>query len=96
MNALARKFHETHDVAVSDGISRLAGNRGYLGQSPKGDLAAGANRSLTLSCQNHPRLTGLCRVLWPGAQLNHLHPNYLPNHVRAMLTELDKSGLAVP
>jgi hypothetical protein len=30
MDALARRFHETHDVAVSDEIYRLAGEYGKL------------------------------------------------------------------
>jgi hypothetical protein len=30
MDALARKFHETHDVAVSDETYRLAGEYGKL------------------------------------------------------------------
>jgi hypothetical protein len=30
MDALARKFHETHDMAVKDEIERLARERGKL------------------------------------------------------------------
>jgi len=30
MDALARRFHETHDVAMSDEIYRLAGEYGKL------------------------------------------------------------------